>query len=225
MTRSSRPVAVTAMVCGVQHGVAEQDQHQRWRHDDAERAGHGDDGGAARQREPRGGEPRLDDPPQGQHAGANRTVHRPEQAAEHDTRDRGRRRPRQHGEAATVERFGERQAIDQRAHQHIKRNGLQQVVVEQIDQTFGQDAEELNWHVAAYGPHRGAEAGNRQQHHGRGEAGKGDAETDQQQQAQAQPRHHRDHCGCGVRSGRNSPITPSIRINDASSSNAILTMK
>src|SRR5262249_43518336 len=100
--------------------------------------------------------------------------------------------------------------------------GLEQVVLKEIDQAFGQGAEQLNWHTAAQGPYCGAETSRRQQNHGRRNPGEDDTETDQHQQTQAQRRH--DH-GCSVPTGRNRPIVLSIRISSAKISSASLMMK
>jgi hypothetical protein len=56
---------------------------------------------------------------------------------------------------------------------------LEQVVFEQIDQTFGQDAEQLYWRRPAYCSYRGAEAGRRQQYDCCRDAGENDAKPDE----------------------------------------------
>ena len=209
----------------VQHGVAEEDQHQRGRHDDPERAGDGDDRGAARQRNAGGGEPRLRHARQREHAGADRTVHRSEQRAEHKARDDWPRRPRDNGDGATIERIGNRQPIHQGAHQHIERNGLEKIVFEEIDQSFRQRADELNRHGAADCSHNGTKTSGGQQHDGGRNTRENDAETDEQQQAQAEPGHQRGHWGRGRQGGAMSSSTPSIKTNSAISNSANLMMK
>ena len=79
---------------GVEHRVAEQDEHQRgrdharracWRPRPARRA--------SAAGTPCGGEPRRDHAREAEHARADRAVHRPEQRAEHHAGDERRRRP------------------------------------------------------------------------------------------------------------------------------------
>src|SRR5262249_36847055 len=117
------------------------------------------------------------------------------------------------------------QPIDQRPHQYVERNGLEEIVLKEIDQPLRQRAEQLNRHRAAYGSRDGAKTRGCQKHDGSGDTGEEDPKTDEQQQAQAKPRHQFSHCELGRPATGISSSRPSIKTNSAISNNASLIMK
>jgi hypothetical protein len=176
---------------GRQHRVAEQNQHQRWRHQHAERGGNRDDRVSAGRGNAFGLKPGRDHARQPQHAGADRAVHRPEQCAQHHARHQGRRRAaRQHRSAGAIQGVRDRQPVKHQAHGHVERQGLQQVILEQVDQPDRQrpQCRELDG-AGEHAEHR-AEYRRREQDDGGRQAGRDDAEADQQQQREPAPRHY-----------------------------------
>ena len=117
------------------HRVAEQDQHERGRHHDAERARDANQGDVAVLGKSLGGEAGVESSRQHRHAGAGGTAHGREQHAEEDPRER-QSAPRGLERAArrAKENVGEGGAVDDHAHQHVKGQRLQQVVLEEADQ-------------------------------------------------------------------------------------------
>ena len=174
MTRSERPVVVTAIVCADSMASPSRMRTSEGGNHDAERARHRDRGGAGCRGHAVCGKARCDDAREREHARADRTVHRPEQRAEAHPRYERRRRPaRQHGEACAIERVGDRKPVEQQAHGHVERQRLQQVGLEQVDQPAGQrgeqyrgdrTAEDRNKRAYAGGPDQDERGGKPRQH-------------------------------------------------------------
>jgi hypothetical protein len=125
---------------GAEHRIAEQDQHQRGRDHHAERAGDRNQCGTRRLVHAVRRKPRGDHLGKAEHARADRTVHRTEQRAKPHAGDELRGAVRAAGSRGprAVERVRDRQTVEQQAHQHVERQRLQQIVLEQIDQPAGQ---------------------------------------------------------------------------------------
>ncbi len=133
---------------------------------------------------------RRDDAREAEHAGADRTVHRSEQRAEHHARHQRRRwAAGQRGIAGAIERVRDRKPVEQQAHGHVERQRLQQIVFKQIDEPARQRPQRGNLDCAGHDTQCSAECRHGNQDHRGGQAGGNDADADQPKQRKPDPIH------------------------------------
>ena len=205
-----------------EHGIAEQDQHQRWRDDHAQCACNRDRRVAQGRRQPRRVEARLDGARKRQDAGADRPAHRPQQCTQPQSRHHGRTgSARQQPQQCTEHRRRDGQAIEQHAHQNIERQSLQQIAFEQIDETAGQGPEQRQRHAPARDRGHTTEHGCEYQHGISRQSRQDQSHADECKQDQTEARHHRSSSPLGlIMSSTMAARTPA-----ANSQSASLTIK
>jgi len=178
---------------GAQHRVAEQDQHQRRRHHDAERAGDANRGKALLERHAARGELGLDDAHQRRDARSDRAGHRRQQRAEADRRHK---RPRpgagQQRGAGAKQDVGERQMVEQRAHEDIERERLKDVALEEADDTRRDGGEQMIGEDPGGDAQRRKEDGDADQHGEGGQPGGDEPDRGERQHPEA-GQLHRDY--------------------------------
>ena len=141
-----------------QHGVTQQNQHQRRRHHHANGGGHADQRRGARGIEPaqtRGHQARQ----QGG-AGRDRAVHRRNQRTYAQSRQRvtRTRAPEQVGQRRK-HRIRHREALQQHAHQHVQRQCLQQIMLQQAHHAGWQHGQHVQVDHPCSQAQRGKQAG------------------------------------------------------------------
>jgi hypothetical protein len=170
------------------HGVAQEDQHQRRGDHDAERRRDGDRGEGLGRRDAGGGQLRRDRTGEHSDARTHGPVHRREERADADRRNLRRDRPAaDEPHAGAEEDIGEGQAIEQRPHQHEQGQGLQQVVLEQVDETGRHRLKERG--VAAEHGRDSADPSDADQHDEGGQPGEDQPGADERHQREAEIGH------------------------------------